>query len=84
MLCDSAEKDLLMGKGVSDRTACVKAQRSTNSGSFRWGEDGAFALVGKKKRVLGTPGSSSDVGLIWQDSSERFWHWEWTQELSLK
>lgn len=46
-----------------ERTACAKAQRSANSGSFEWGQDGAFALVGKEQRVFGAPESPSDVRL---------------------
>lgn len=46
-----------------ERTACAKAQRSSNSGSFGCGEDGAVALVGKEQRVFGAPEPPSDVGL---------------------
>lgn len=53
-------------------------------GKFKQGKDRVFALVGKQQRVLGAPGSPSDVGHIWQGSSEKFWHGGWTQELSLK
>lgn len=68
---------------LAQRIACAKAQSTVNPGNFWWEKGGGFALVGKKQRVQGTPASPSDMGLIWQGSSERLWHWGWAQELCL-
>lgn len=38
---------------------------------------------GKQEGVLGVSASPSDMGLTWQGSSERLWHWGWAQELGL-
>lgn len=80
--CDYAEtrrgQGSADGKGVPGRQ---HMQRPRGTLSL---EASVFGLVRKAQRALGAPGSPSDLGLMGQDFSQRFWNWGWTQEQSRK